>query len=42
MASTEAFIRLMNDVHSKAWDVRRDPVRRNVILNSSITAPNPE
>jgi len=42
MASTEAFIRLMNDVHSKAWDVRRDPVRRNVILNSSITAPNPD
>ena len=42
MASTEAFIRLMNDVHSKAWDVRRDPVRRNVILNPSITAPNPD
>ncbi len=42
MASTEAFIRLMNDVHTKAWDVRRDPVRRNVILNPSITAPNPD
>ena len=42
MASTEAFIRLMNDVHSKAWDVRRDPIRRNVILNPSITAPNPD
>jgi hypothetical protein len=42
MASTEAFIRLMNEVHTKAWDVRRDPVRQNVILNSSITAPNPD
>lgn len=42
MASTEAFIRLMNEVHTKAWDVRKDPIRQNVILNSSITAPNPD
>lgn len=42
MASTEAFIRLMNDCHTTAWNVRQDPIRQNVILNSSITAPNPD
>jgi len=32
MASTEAYIRLLDDVHKKAWDVREDPDRRNAIL----------
>lgn len=32
MASTEAFIRLLDDVHKKAWDQREDPDRRNAVL----------
>ena len=39
-ASTEAFIRLMDEVHSEAWDVRTDPIRKNVIFNNSTTVPN--
>ena len=39
-ASTEAFIRLMDEVHTKAWDVRTDPVRRSVVFNNSTTVPN--
>ena len=39
-ASTEAFIRLMDEVHRTAWDVRTDPVRRNVVFNNSTTVPN--
>jgi len=35
MASTEAFIRLLDDVHYKAWEVRQDPIRRDVVLNPS-------
>jgi len=35
MASTEAFIRLLDDVHTNAWDVKYDPVRRRVILDDS-------
>jgi hypothetical protein len=36
MASTEAFIRLMDDCHTKAWDVKYDPVRKNAILTNEI------
>jgi len=32
MASTEAFIRLLDDVHKKAWDQREDPDRRTAVL----------
>ncbi len=32
MASTEAFIRLMDDVHKKAWDKRDDPDRKNAVM----------
>ena len=39
-ASTEAFIRLMDEVHRKSWDVRTDPVRRSVVFNNSTTVPN--
>ena len=35
MASAEAFIRLLDDVHYKAWDVRQDPIRRDVVLNKN-------
>lgn len=34
MASAEAFIRLMEDVHSDAWDVRYHPVRKTAILSN--------
>jgi len=39
-ASTEAFIRLMNEVHETAWGVRTDPIRRSVIFNSQSAVPN--
>jgi len=35
MASAEGFIRLMDDVHTKAWNVRYDPVRKSAILNNT-------
>ena len=38
MASAEAFIRLMEDCHSKAWDVKYDPVRKAAILNNAASA----
>ena len=31
-ASGEAFLRLMDDVHTKAWDVRDENIRKNAIL----------
>ena len=36
MASAEGFIRLMDDVHTKAWDVKYDPIRKSAILNNNI------
>ena len=36
MAQVDAFLRLMDDVHTKAWDVRKDPKR----LSSILGAPN--
>lgn len=39
-ASTEAFIRLMDECHSKAWEVRSDAIRRSVVFNNSTTVPN--
>jgi hypothetical protein len=35
MASAEGFIRLMDDVHTKAWNVKYDPVRKAAILNNN-------
>ena len=40
MASTEAFIRLMDDVHTNSWNVKYDPVRRLAILNNPSSAPS--
>ena len=40
MASTEAFIRLMDEVHEKAWNVKTDPVRKNVIFRNDTSVPN--
>lgn len=38
MASAEGFIRLLDDVHTKAWEVKYDPVRKNAILNNQSSA----
>ena len=39
MASAEGFIRLLEDVHTKAWNVKYDPVRQLAILNNPSSAP---
>jgi hypothetical protein len=31
-ASGEAFLRMMDDVHTKAWDVRNEKIRKSAIL----------
>jgi hypothetical protein len=38
MASTEGFIRLLDEVHTNAWNVRYDPVRRLAILDNPSSA----
>jgi len=40
MASSEAFIRLLDDVHTNAWDLKYDEVRRKAFSNISTSAPN--
>lgn len=42
MASTEAFIRLMDDVHTNAWNVKYDPVRKRAIMDNPSSAPSTE
>ena len=42
MASAEAFLRLMDETHTKAWNVKYDPVRKRAILNNASSAPNTE
>ena len=39
MASAEAFIRLLDDVHGSAWNVKYDPVRKKAILANPSSAP---
>ena len=39
MASAEAFIRLLDDVHTNSWNVKYDPVRKNAILDNPSSAP---
>lgn len=39
MASAEAFIRLLDDVHTNAWNVKYNPVRKSVILDNPSSAP---
>jgi hypothetical protein len=36
----EAFLRLMDDVHKKAWDQRENPYRRAAIFGSTSTSPS--
>jgi len=38
MASTEAFIRLLDDVHTNSWNVKYDPIRKNAILDNPSSA----
>jgi hypothetical protein len=42
MASAEAFIRLLDDVHTNAWNVKYDPIRKSAILDNTSSAPNTE
>jgi hypothetical protein len=42
MASAEGFIRLLDDVHTEAWDVKYDPVRKRAILENPTSAPSTE
>jgi len=42
MASAEGFIRLMDDVHTSAWNVKYDPVRKRAILDNPTSAPSSE
>jgi hypothetical protein len=42
MASAEAFVRLLDDVHTKAWNVKYDPVRKGAILDNPSSAPSSE
>ena len=42
MASAEGFIRLMDEVHTNAWAVKDDPIRKSAILNNSASAPSTE
>jgi hypothetical protein len=39
-AQAEAFLRLLDDVHSEAWEVRNDKTRKAAIFNKNITAPS--
>jgi len=36
----EAFLRLLDEVHKKAWDQRENPYRRAAIFNTTSTAPS--
>ena len=42
MASAEAFIRLMDDVHTNAWNVKYDPIRKKAIMDNPSSAPSSE
>ena len=42
MASAEAFIRLMDDVHTNAWSVKYDPIRKKAIMDNPSSAPSTE
>ena len=39
MASAEAFIRLLDEVHTNAWNVKYDPIRQLSILDNPSSAP---
>ena len=37
-ASAEGFIRLLDETHTKAWNVKYDPVRKNAILDNNTSS----
>lgn len=37
MANVDAFYRLMDEVHTDAWNVKDDPIRQNVIVSEQTT-----
>ena len=41
-ANGEAFLRMMEDVHTSAWDVRNEKVRKKVIYNSDVLEASSE
>lgn len=40
MATTEGFLRLMDDVHTDAWNLRNNEIRRSAVLNNNSSAPS--
>jgi hypothetical protein len=42
MANTEAFLRMMCDVHSQAWSKRDNETRRSAIIDSNKDVPSPD
>ena len=41
-ANGEAFLRLMDDVHTKAWAQRDEKIRKNAIFDSTVSNANPD
>jgi hypothetical protein len=41
-ANGEAFLRLLDEVHSKAWDVRDEKIRKDAIFDKSIANASPD
>jgi len=41
-ANGEAFLRMLDDVHTSAWEVREDKDRQEAVLNSSVSTANPD
>jgi len=41
-ANGEAFLRLMDDVHSEAWEERLNPLRKKPIFESTVSNANPD
>lgn len=41
-ANGEAFLRLMDDVHTKAWEKRDDKIRKNAIFDTTVSNANPD
>lgn len=40
LASSEGFIRLLDEVHTNAWNVKYDPIRKRAILDNPSSAPS--
>ena len=41
-ANAEGFMRMLDDVHTKAWEVRTDSDRLEAVLNSSVSSASPD